>query len=304
MQYVVPAPLKKGDTLGVCAPSGAFDPDQFKRGVKKIESMGFHLHIPMEIYEHKRYMAGEDATRVKIIHDLFAAPFIKGILCARGGFGALRLLKNIDFNLIAKNPKSFVGFSDVTALLSAISQRTSLQVIHGPVVTSLADASEETIRSLYEQLTLTSHFPSQKIFRLYAPCALPLRKGVATGRLTGGNLATLCHLIGTPFQPDFNNVILFLEDVGEAPYKIDRMLSQMKLAGVLNGVRGVVTGSFERCGEETLIHEILLDIFDSPDIPVMSGIAAGHGKVNISMRFSDNVMMDTETKTLVWLNLE
>ncbi|MBF0199869.1 MAG: LD-carboxypeptidase [Desulfamplus sp.] len=305
-------PLKKGDTLGICAPSGAFDRDIFIQGANCLEDMGFKLLIPPEIYEKKRYLAGNDILRAQIIHTLFDNPSVKGILCARGGFGSLRLLGLLDYDLIALNPKPFVGFSDITALLCAMSARSSLQVFHGPVVTSLARASAETLHSMYGQLTsipmAASCCETETCFfqchEITAPSGTVLRPGKAVGFLAGGNLATLCHLTGTAFQPDFRNSILFIEDVGEPPYKIDRMLSHMKLAGVLDGISGVVAGSFENCGNEYLIHEILLDIFEFPHIPVMTGFPAGHGPVNHTMRLGAVVLMDTEEKKLTWLPRE
>lgn len=359
--YIQPPPLEPGDTLGVCAPSGTFDHDIFIRGIRVVESMGFHAHIPHEIYEKKRYMAGDEQVRAGVINTLFEKSDIDGIICARGGFGALRILEHIDYDLIKRNPKLFVGFSDVTALLAAISDRAHMQVVHGPVVTTLAHALPETVNSLYRELTSSAPCSDMAInsgdetldyvseIILNHGAGKTLRGGVASGRFTGGNLATLCHLTGTPFQPDLDGTILFLEDVGEPPYKVDRMLSQMKLAGLLRGVRGVVLGSFEGYNHKVevdnniraegfeskrddgadgiekkmgmdgearmshikpkvpdidkrqeLIEKIILEIFDSPQQPVMSGLEAGHGKINLSLRFSATVQINTEEKKIIW----
>ncbi|MBF0303543.1 MAG: LD-carboxypeptidase, partial [Desulfamplus sp.] len=171
--YTQPPSLKQGDTIGICAPSGIFDISRFNIGINMLKSMGFNLHIPDEIYQKKRYMAGEDKLRADVINSLFQNSNIKGIVCARGGFGALRTLDYIDYDLITANPKLFVGFSDVTALLMAISERSRIQVVHGPVVTSLADANEATVKSLYQQLTsycsscdadVNSHIYYDKVF--------------------------------------------------------------------------------------------------------------------------------------------
>jgi len=350
--YIQPPPLEPGDTLGVCAPSGTFDPALFSRGITVLESMGFHIHIPHEIYEKKRYMAGDEQVRAGVINTLFENGDIDGIICARGGFGALRLLEHIDYDLIKGNPKLFVGFSDVTALLSAISGRAHMQVVHGPVVTTLAYALPETVNSLYRELTSSAPCSDMAINRgdetldyvseitFNHGAGKILRGGVTSGRFTGGNLATLCHLTGTPFQPDLDGTILFLEDVGEPPYKIDRMLSHMKLAGLFKGVKGVVLGSFEgydhkaecniqaqrgdpksvygidRVGKpmgineqlkwsdidkkRKIIEEIVLEIFDNPPLPVLSGLDAGHGKINLSLRFSATVQINTEEKKITW----
>jgi len=339
--YTQPPPLKPGDTIGVCAPSGVFDHKLFIRGITALESMGFNIHIPYEIYAKKRYMAGDERVRARVINALFQNREVDGIICARGGFGALRTLDYIDYDLIKENPKIFVGFSDITALLVAISERSLIQVLHGPVVTTLANAHLKTLEALYKELTspytfydisindLPSimHYGSDIVLSHGAEKIL--RGGRASGRLTGGNLATLCHLIGTRFQPDLNGTILFLEDVGEPPYKIDRMLTHMRLAGVLDGVKGVILGSFEGCnikkcnekhraesvGEtldsykrmdalrlyeaQEMIEEIVLEIFDDPQQPVVSGLDAGHGKINISLRFSAMVEINVDEKRII-----
>lgn len=327
ISYDQPRPLKPGDTIGVCAPSGSFDLQIFSRGVRVLESMGFNVHIPDEIYSKKRYMAGDDKVRANVINGLFENSDIDGIICARGGFGALRILDYIDYNLISKNKKLFVGFSDITALLVTISERTFMQVIHGPVITTLADAHSETLEMLYRQLTLCASDDcdidaNHDIFNVVSNRweGKVLRSGATSGRLTGGNLSTLCHLTGTRFQPDLNGTILFIEDIGEAPYKVDRMLTQMRLAGVLAGVRGVIIGSFynlsgenktyekslpgdddrdqksEALKNQKMIEEIVLEIFDNPELPVFSGIDAGHGRINLSLRFSATVEMNSEQK--------
>ncbi len=321
--YKAPSPLKHGDTIGVCAPSGAFELNRFDKGINVLKSMGFNIYIPDEIYHKKRYMAGDDEIRADVVNSLFKNPDIKGIICARGGFGALRTLNYIDYELISSNPKLFVGFSDITALLTAVSEKSGIQVVHGPVVTSLVDADQATLDSLYHQLTsCSSHFnqsfsfkSSEKFDKNLEKVSNPnlepdfckfrtLRQGSALERLTGGNLSTLCHLIGTKFQPDLDDSILFIEDIGEAPYKIDRMLSQMKLAGMFDKVRAVVAGTFERCGykksegsqtnnsnaadsiyDNAVIDEIILEIFDNPACPIIADIDAGHGITNLSLRF-------------------
>ncbi|MBF0573601.1 MAG: LD-carboxypeptidase [Desulfamplus sp.] len=314
--YKTPQPIKTGDTLGVCAPSGSFDNDRFNIGINRLKSMGFNIYIPSDIYEKKRYLAGEDKLRADVINSLFEMSDIKAIICARGGFGAMRILNYIDYDLIAKNPKLFVGFSDITALLVTISERAMMKVVHGPVVTSLADTNEATLQSLYEQLTssydldaaFSGHNSETRELSLSACCnwlslnaEKTLRKGVASGKLTGGNLTTLCHLIGTKFQPNFDGSILFLEDLGEPPYKIDRMLTQMNLAGMLSEVKGVIVGSFEGYGHQEFLDEIILEIFDNPNIPIVVGVDAGHGKTNISMRFATMVQINGDKKTINWL---
>jgi len=283
--------LKPGDTIGVCAPSGSFDCELFEQGLGVIRDMGFQVHVPRDLGRRKRYLAGNDRHRAGMLEALFLDENIHGIICARGGFGAMRTLPYIDYGLVKKNTKPFVGFSDASALLSVLEERCSCAVFHGPVVTSLARASRRTADSLFDALTgCVEAFPV-KSGRVLLP-------GRAAGIVSGGNLATLCHLTGTAFQPDFNKKILFLEDVGEVPYKIDRMLSHMKMAGVFSGVKGVVAGSFEGCGSRGMIDEIISEVFDDLEVPVLAGLDAGHGEHNLCLPLGGRAELNADDHSL------
>jgi muramoyltetrapeptide carboxypeptidase len=268
--------------------------EKFNRGIAVLQTLGFQARIPREIFKCKRYLAGDDMERANIVNRLFFDPDIKGIVCARGGYGALRILNHLDWDLIRKNPKPFMGYSDTTAILTAILSETGMPVLHGPHVVSLATADAKTLDSFVDSfsgLAKTIEIPDGKA----------IREGVGMGILTGGNLATLCHLLGTRFQPDFAGAVLFFEDIGEPAYKIDRMLTQMKLAGVFNNIRGVVTGSFENCDNGEYIEEILGECFDEYQVPVLSGLDAGHGKTNLCLSFGRRIKMDTMARKIEWI---
>lgn len=259
-----------------------------------LENAGFKVVVPKEIFSHKRYLAGEDHYRADIINKLYSDPDIDCIMCARGGFGAMRILPFLDWEVLKKNPKPFVGFSDNSALLTALIADAGHVVIHGPTVVSLAQAQSRTIDSLIAALQgLAGAMIPEK--------PGPLRGGHAQGILMGGNLSTLSHLLGTPYQPSFHNAILFIEDVNEKAYQIDRMLTQMKMAGLFSGLRGVVVGDFYKTDNEGYIQEILLEIFDDPEIPILEGMESGHGPVNLSMRMGAPVRLDAGNLTLEWL---
>ncbi len=308
MDMIFPKSLKAGDTIGVCAPSGSFDIPVFQRGLDTIRDMGMEVYVPDGIYLKKRYLAGDDINRAEIINNLFKDKTVKAILCARGGFGAMRVLPFLDYEKIRNNPKIFVGFSDITAILVTLIHRCSFQVFHGPVVTSLASASEETLESFFNILTssspdLLSFCPDSSVLsgisclpggRVLLREGLSICSGRATGILSGGNLATLSHLTGTFFQPDFKGCIFFFEDIREPPYKIDRMLTQMKMSGQFSGIKGVIAGSFRDCGDEEMIFEILEETFKDFHIPVMAGLKAGHGKVNLTLPLGLEVTMDAD----------
>jgi muramoyltetrapeptide carboxypeptidase len=286
--------LKPGDTLGVCAPSGSFDMEKFNRGIEILKTLGFQVQVPREIFQRKRYLAGDDMERAKIVNRLFSDPGIKGIICARGGYGALRILNHLDWDLIRKNPKPFMGYSDITAILTAILSETGMPVLHGPHVVSLATADAKTLASFVDALSGSSK-------TIEIPDGKAIREGIGMGILKGGNLATLCHLLGTRFQPDFAEAVLFFEDIGEPAYKIDRMLTQMKLAGLFDKTHGVITGSFENCDNGEYIEEIVDECFDEYQVPVLFGLDAGHGKTNLSLSFGRMIKMDTMARKIQWV---
>ena len=248
--------LKTGDTIGICAPSSRFDLQKFNAGVQVLKGLGYRVKIPEEIFEKKRYLAGDDILRADVINRLFSDPDIDGIICARGGFGAMRLLEHLNWDLIKDNPKLFIGFSDITAILLSIMDKTDKLVVHGPTVVSIAKAEHKTLESF--QQTIQGRFDEIKILN-----GRVLKPGKSRGIFKGGNISTISHLLGTRFQPGFKNVVLFLEDIGEPAYKIDRMLSQMKMAGIFKGISGVITGSFEKCENNEYIHEIIFEIFET-----------------------------------------
>ena len=206
----------------------------------------------------------------------------------------MRVLPLLDFDVIKSNPKVFIGFSDITTLLSVLFARCNLVTFHGPVVTSLADASEETKRSLF------SNVSSGNKLEIGLPSGKTIKPGVTTGRICGGNLTMLCHLIGTPYAPSYENKILFLEDRGEAPYRIDRMLVHMKLAGCFRKIAGIILGSFEECGPIGDIVEIIANIFDEFPVPILAGLDAGHGKHNLTIPMGIEATLDADKHTLIY----
>jgi len=287
-----PLPLKPGDTIGIAAPASPFKKELFEKGIKTLESLGFHLSVPDEIFHRENYLGGSDTRRARTLNRLFADPDIKGIVCARGGYGAMRVLRFLDFASIRENPKMVVGFSDVSALLWALYRRCGLVTCHGPTVTTLAAADDATLRALTAVL-----FQDHPV-KMHPRSGRTLQGGTAEGPVVGGNLTTLCHLTGTEDAPDFSGCILLLEDRGEAPYRIDRMLTQMRLAGCLKGVAGVVLGSFEACGRVDEVDRIVGEIFGESHIPVLAGFDVGHGKTNLAVPLGAEAMLDADRQTL------
>ena len=290
-----PPCLKAGDTIGIAAPSGPFDRDLFDKGMEVLQGLGFEVHVPSAIFDQNGYLAGPDEARAKVINTLFGDSDIQGILCARGGYGATRVLPYLEWDAIRRHPKIFVGFSDITVLHNAILGRTGLVTFHGPMGTTLATATQESIASL--QQVLMSGAPTT----LAPPDAIVLQPGEATGRIVGGNLTLLCHLVGTPYQVPFAGGLLFIEDITEAPCRIDRMLVQMSLAGCFEDVAGLVLGQFTECGEQEEIHDVFMRIFGPLGIPVVAGFPFGHGQQNVTLPIGLEARLTTRPPRLAYL---
>jgi len=291
---VKPLRLVPGDTIGIVAPASPFSQARFNKGVAVLESMGFRVSFDDDIFIEQGYLAGTDAQRADFINRLFADQEIKAIVCARGGFGAMRVLALLDYEVIKKHPKIFVGYSDISALLSVLDTRCGLVTFHGPMVTTLADAGQETKEALLTALA------SDVKLELAPANGRVIKPGRASGPIAGGNLTTLCHLVGTPFAPSYNGKIVFFEDKGEAAYRIDRMLSQMKLAGCFEGLAGLVLGSFEDCGEFDEICRIFAEMFKDAGIPILSGFDIGHGKTNITIPLGIEATLDADRQRLTY----
>jgi len=290
----VPARLKAGGKIGIVAPAGPFDRELFLRGAHIFEEMGFEVYVPEGLLDARGYLAGTDKHRAGIVNQLFADKSVEAIVCARGGYGSLRILPLLDYDTIAQNPKIFIGFSDITALLAVLFDRCGLVTFHGPVVTSLADANQITKHSLIQSVS------SDHRLKVEVPKGVTVKPGSGAGILCGGNLTTLCHLVGTPFAPSFANKILFLEDRAEAPYRIDRMLMQMKLAECFQGLAGIVLGSFQNCGPIADIINIIKEIFADCQIPIMAGLDAGHGNHNLTLPMGIEATLDADRHLLAY----
>ena len=291
---IKPAGLPSGSAIGIVAPSGPYDPKRFDKGIDVIRALGYTVVIPEGLPIRNGFLAGTDEHRAAILIDMFRNPDIQGIICARGGYGSMRILDLIDYDTIRENPKVFIGFSDISALISSIYQRSNLVTFHGPVVTSLGSASQATIDALLNAIT------SQERIAVKAKEPVIIRPGTCSGVVSGGNLATLCHLLGTSHTPDLEGHILVIEDIDEAPYRIDRMLFQMKMAGCFEGLKGIILGSFEKCGAREEIFDLVNRIFDDTHIPILAGFDFGHGSVNITIPTGIKAELNTESSTLYY----
>lgn len=287
---ILPPPLQPGDLLRVIAPSGALrEFEAFDRSVEIWRSRGYQIEIIPQIDDRWGYLAGTDADRRDRLAAAWADPNCRGILCARGGFGSTRILETWNWQQNAASPKWLIGFSDITGLLWSL-YNIGLAGVHGPVLTTLANEPDWSIERLFN---LVEGRPLE-----------PLKGcgwggGVAQGILLPGNLTVGTHLLGTPLQPDFEDVILAFEDVSEAPYRIDRMLTQWRLSGVLSKVRGIALGDFTNCDAPPnvpsfRVEEVLRDRLGDLGIPVVSGLPFGHDSPNAALPVGVAVILDGE----------
>jgi muramoyltetrapeptide carboxypeptidase len=289
-----PPRLKAGDTIGIAAPSGPFDKSLFEKGMDVLRDMGFTVQVPEAVYQREGFLAGPDQVRAGVLNALFADPAIHGIVCARGGYGATRVLPYLDWETVRRHPKVFVGFSDITVLHWALRVRTGLVTFHGPMGTTLGNAPEDFRILLKQALMLDAPVD-------LAPSGVTvLNQGEAVGPVVGGNLTLLCHLVGTPYAPRFDGSLLFIEDVTEAPYRLDRMLVQMTLAGCFEGVAGLVLGQFRDCGEAAEIYDVFMRTFGPLGIPVVAGFPIGHGENNATLPIGLTARLTTRPARLTY----
>ena len=269
------------------APASPFDTESFDRGLAVLrDGLGLRPRFRADIAARERYLAGSDARRAAEWLEAVADPAASAIFCARGGYGAMRILPAIDPRPLLDRPKLFVGFSDDVAIHAALN-RAGLVTVHGPVVTQLGRLPPDALEHL--RALLFGEAPAPSADREPAPGAglvgtETLRPGRATGPLLGGTLAILSHLAGTPWFPPLDGAILFIEDVGEKPYRIDRYLTQLRLAGLLDRVAGVVVGQLRGCDDGDVraidvVREAVLDL----GVPAIAGVEAGHEDRNLAL---------------------
>lgn len=272
-----PPRVAAGDLIALAAPAGPFDRPKFEAGLGLLQDLGFRTMVPDAAYAREGYLAGSDRARAETLNRLFADPEVRGIVCARGGYGSTRLLPHLDLEVIRTHPKVFVGFSDITGLHAVLTHRCRLVTFHGPMAASLPETAAEGITAL--GAALLGATPVE-----LAPAGgWTVIPGEARGAVAGGNLSLLAHLVGTPYFPPLAGRILILEDVDEAPYRIDRLLWQLHLAGALEGVAGVVLGSFERCGDYGEIAALVAALVRPLGVPVVAGFPFGHGSANVTL---------------------
>lgn len=299
VRIIKPPALMPGDTVGVVAVAAAVDCAALERGITALNDSGYRVKVSSRIFDQVGILAGADNIRADELTAFFRDPEVKAVFVARGGYGSGRLLSLLDFAQLARTPKIFVGFSDATFLLNAIVGQCGMVAFHGPMVA--ADFS----RGLHPRALTHLQALLSGARDLELQAAEALRPGFAEGPLVGGCLSVIVAMMATPWQPVFNGSILFLEDTGEKAYRVDRMLVQLRQAGVLEGVAGLVFGDLRPVTESELERARLIEFVGEQTAalkcPVLFGIAAGHGTENLALPLGIKVRLDSKSRRMTFL---
>ena len=309
---VKPKRLRPGMTVGLVTPASNVPEDQeLHAAMDLVRSLGFSAEPAVNLFSRTQYLAGTDQQRADDLNAMFADTDIDAIFCVRGGYGSGRLLRYLDYDMIAANPKVIMGYSDITSILNAIYLRTGLVTFHGPI------AGGNFSNYTYEQYKKVLIEPTQ-IARIGEPPEFETRpgvvdwknrlttivSGVAEGHLVGGNLSLMVTLLGTPFEPQFEGAILFLEDVDEPPYSVDRMLTHLWMAGKLEQVAGIVLGKFTDDGYDSntfSMEEVLRDRLEPLGIPTLRGAMIGHIEDKTVVPLGVRARLDADAGSLTLL---
>lgn len=294
-----PPVLLPGDTVMLVSPSGPTRPERVARGVELLTGWGLRPVLAPNAYARRGYLAGDDALRAADLNTAFADPEVRGVICTRGGYGAQRVVDLIDMAAVRRDPKVVAGFSDITALQFALWRGARLAGVHGPGAAWLDERLPlRSAESLHAALMTTEPVtvaatPDEETFAVRVP-------GRAAGPLLGGNLCLITASIGTPDMPDLTGAVLLIEEVQEPPYKVDRMLTHLRRAGVLDGVAGVAVGQFTECadGWDTTVTDVLAECLGDLGVPVLGGLPVGHGVGQLTVPVGTRATLDADAGTL------
>jgi len=304
-RLTVPPRLRAGDTVGLVTPGSYITDAGLEKAVVILESLGLRVKRGKHLRAENGFTAGTDAERLADLHAMFADPGVRAVWCARGGYGCGRLLPQIDYKLIRRNPKILIGYSDITALAIAITKETGLVTYHGPVASS--DFTDFTLGHLrgavlaggqYLPVTRPAATPEGSVYAGYT-----IRAGRATGPLWGGNLSLLAASAGTDYAPPVRGSLLFIEEIGESPYRIDRMLTQLRQAWDLRRCAGIALGVFRGCEANTddrslTLRETLTERLGDLGVPVAYGLPIGHIPEMCTLPMGVRAELDTEALRL------
>jgi muramoyltetrapeptide carboxypeptidase len=302
-----PPPLRRGDTIGIVAPASNIQRDALETGIARLRQLGYNVVVADSVYDQDLYFAGSPGARAQDLMRMFERDDIRAILCARGGYGSNYLLPLLDLDLIQRHPKALIGYSDITSLLTWINDETGLVTFHGPMAAK--DFTHEDGVHL-ESWIATLQGNNRFVFSSADfPGLRTLVPGISEGTLYGGCLSILTASLGTPYEIETGGTILFLEDIATKPYQVDRMLMQMKYAGALEGVRGIIFGEMLDCiqpgGQNYTLDIVIHRVLDDLGIPVAFGLPSGHVRQNnvlLPLGVQASLQADADSVTLTLLD--
>jgi len=302
-----PKALTKGDTIGLISASGATPSEKLYPAIDSIEKLGFNVIVGETCRARHGYLAGSDELRAHDVNEMFRNPQVDGIFCIRGGYGATKILPRLDFEMIKENPKVFVGYSDVTALHIAFNQKCGFVTYHTPMPSTefiAQNMDQYTWDSFLKQVMATDN--NRLLLNPPQQPMTTLITGKATGQLVGGNLTLITASLGTPYEIDTKGKILFLEDIDESEQRVDRMLTQLKLAGKLDEAHGLLLGAWTNCGPENPKHPerslslntIFEEILKPLKKPILMDLACGHCLPTMSLPLGRTITVHAETQKI------
>lgn len=288
---ILPPALKQGDLIGLVTPGSPITEEQLEESIRKIESLGYRTYYQESLLSKYGYFAGKDQERADELMHMFSKQEVKGIWCVRGGYGSIRILKLLDFQKIEQNPKVFIGYSDITALLTSVCEQTGLVNYHGPMgVSEFNDFSVASLERVIAEPRKKYKYPYKRQENTLANPEFDrytINRGRAEGQLIGGNISVLDSMIGSSFEPDFEAKIVYLEEIEEKTYKVDKMLFHLLEATNLRKAAGIVMGVMGDCntGEAPTLslREAIGDLLGPLDMPVSYGLSFGHIKEIITI---------------------
>lgn len=297
-KIIIPEELKPGDTIGLIAPAN-YTGDSAIYEIEYLQSKGFNI-VYGKSFDSKWYgFGGNDDIRAQDINDMFANKNINGIFAIRGGYGTIRFVDKLDYNLIKNNPKVFSGFSDITTLLIAINEKTGLVTYHGPMSSNFKDIPITTESSFNKTFIEKNNFNLLEFDNTYTI----FNNGYGEGQITGGNLSLVVASLGTPYEINTDGKILFLEETGEASYRVDRMLQQLKLAGKFNNIKGLILGDFKSAKKsdptDMTLDEVFTDNFGKMNIPIIKDFKSGHVRPFITVPIGLNAKINTYKNEII-----
>ena len=293
-ELILPKAISWNSTIGLVAPaSPIYDSSQFDEMISTLNELGFNLKLGQHVQDQYGYLAGTDEDRAQDLMSMFTDPEVDAILCVRGGWGCNRIIDLLDYEIIKANPKPLIGFSDITSLHNALLSKTGLVSFHGPVGKSEWNSFT---KNSFEEVLINKKRGVYELDELQID-AFTITKGTAEGPLLGGNLSVLVAMLGSDYLPSFDNAILFLEDVGEDVYRLDRMLTQLKLNGILDQISGFIFGKCTNCdaGSNSLtIPQLFDDLIKPLNIPAYYGAMISHEKLNVTIPVGIRARMNAE----------